>query len=131
MSIGRGFLSLFLFLDRERIVIMDNKITMTTNTARTITKRSAVTSSNIPTLPRYISNYLRAEISKASRAGKCICDINITHLLNGDDALYNHILDMLELLGYEVRSSSVNLWNNSYEFTIMWRTFSYDHQRNY
>ena len=102
---------------------MDNKITMTTNTARTINKRSAV--------PQYIRNYLRAEISKASRAGKCICDINITHLLNGDDALYNHILDMLELLGYEVRSSSVNLWNNSYEFTIMWRNFSYDHQRNY
>lgn len=97
----------------------------------TINKRSVVISSNIPTLPHYISKYLRAEISKASRAGNCICDINITHLLNGDDALYNRILDMLELLGYEVRSSSVNLRNNSYEFTIMWRTFSYDHQRNY
>lgn len=102
---------------------MDNKIYMTTNTARTINKRSAVISSNIPVLPQYIRNYLRAEISKASRTGKCICDINITHLLNGDDALYNYILDMLELLGYEVRSSSVNLWNNSYEFTIMWRNF--------
>ena len=123
MSIGRGFLSLFLFLNRERIVIMDNKTIMMANTTCTINKRSAVTSSNIPTLPRYISNYLRAEISKAVRAGKCICDINITHLLNGDDALYNRILDTLELLGYEVRSSSVNLWNNSYEFTISWRKF--------
>ena len=102
---------------------MDNKTTMMANTTYTINKRSAITSSNIPALPQYINNYLQTEISKAVRAGKCICDINITHLLNGDDTLYNRILDTLELLGYEVRSSSVNLWNNSYEFTISWRKF--------
>lgn len=96
---------------------MDNKTIMTANTAFTVTKN------NIPTLPQYISNYLQAEISKTARAGKFICTINITHLLNGDDTLYTRILNTLELLGYEVRSSSMDVWNNSYEFTVSWRKF--------
>ena len=96
---------------------MENKTIMTANTAFTVTKN------NIPALPQYISNFLQAEISKASRAGKFMCNVNITHLLNGDDTLYLRILNTLELLGYEVRSSNMNDWNNSYEFTVSWRRF--------
>lgn len=95
---------------------MDNNTIMTANTAFTVTKN------NIPKLPSYVSNYIQAEISKAARAGKFLCDIDLTSYIN-DDVLFTRILNTLELLGYEVRTSSMNTWNNTYEFTVMWRKF--------
>lgn len=95
---------------------MDNTTIMTANTAFTVTKN------NIPKLPSYVSNYIQAEISKAARAGKFLCDIDLTSYI-GDDVLFTRILNTLELLGYEVRTSSMNTWNNTYEFTVMWRKF--------
>lgn len=96
---------------------MDNKTIMTANTAFTIAKN------NIPALPHFISNYLQDEISKASKAGKFMCNISIPRLPDYDITLYTRILNTLELLGYEIRSSSIDEWNNSYEFTVSWRKF--------
>lgn len=95
---------------------MDTNTIMSANTAFTVTKN------NIPKLPSYINNYIQAEISKAARAGKFLCDINLTNYIN-DNTLFTRILNTLELLGYEVRTSSMNAWNNTYEFTVSWRKF--------